>query len=189
MGWPVCGWLCDGETVPVFDPEQAKQRFAEAGYQFSETTMTDPTGKPAEFVFSLPAEQHPAAAVFAQAAQVLTGWGAAVRVEVQPDLVALVRRGEAGIWALAWDCAGDPDYLAGRYDPLGHTAAAHALGLHLLADTDAGEDLTGQVQAAARQLLPESRREQWQEAFGTLRELAVQVPLYRRGDLWVSKAG
>ena len=45
------------------------------------------------------------------------------------------------------------------------------------------------LDAAFIQLLPESRREQWQEAFGTLRELAVQVPLYRRGDLWVSKAG
>jgi len=184
---PACGWVTAGETSTAHDPAGAKELFRQAGYRFKSDGMTDPRGERARFVFSLPGEEHPARAVFEGAAQLLRTWGAEAEIRVETDLVALVNRGEAAVWALAWDCAGDPGYLAERYDPAGHRAAARALGLHLLADSAGGRALADSVAEARQQMEPEARREAWQRAFADLEQLAVCKPLYRRGAVWVCK--
>ena len=134
-------------------------------------------------------QDHPAYAVFRDAAALLNSLGWEVQVVCDTQALTKISTGSLAVWAAAWSSALDPDMyqvyhkdstatstLAWGYNYLKNSGTAEELNI-----LDELSDLIDQARETDDQ---EVRTELYEEAMGYILDLAVELPVYQRDVLY-----
>jgi len=188
------------ESLNPYDATGATARtlFAEAGYTWQgegeEEVMIDPaTSAQAEFVFTIPsgAADHPAGQIFIRAKEMLDDMGAIARVNVDPNLIANIKKpAGVGVYALAWQAALDPDmYQVYHIESQASSVTSNGIKwLYTNGDETQKamlEELADLIDEAVTYMNPAERAPIYEEALDLLAELVIEIPTYQRKNLFV----
>ncbi len=200
----------DAENLYEFDATAATAMlyFEKAGYtRNGEGHLIKPGGSRAHFVFTLPsgAADHPAGQLYIEARKTLEKIGATVEIKVDTNLIANIRNGNVGIYALAWSAALDPDMfqvyhidsqatnvksngIKGLYaNPDAATADFGTIEWkgETLTQKQALEKLAQLIEDGRKYMLPADRAPIYADALNLLAELVIELPTYQRKNLFI----
>jgi len=200
----------NAQAIYPFDQTLASaiSYFEAAGLTFVDgqvTNYTDP------IVFTLPsdASAHPAGGVFLKAQTLLQSMGFTVNIVSDPSLIANIKKGPVGVYALAWQSSADPDlyqvyhylsqaesvisngivwlYENGNDDTLGTIDVVKLDGTTVTMNQKAAlEYLAELIEEGTKYMLPEERKPIYDKALEVLAQLNIEVPTYQRKNLFVA---
>ena len=143
--------------------------------------------------------EHPTYSVFKKAAEILNSmdeWG--FKIEVKPDSQALTKlaTGSLSVWAAAWGSSLDPDMYQ-VYHKNSTATSVYAWGYREIKSapdttykTEWGiiTELSEVIDDARLKLEREDRIPLYEEALGLVLDLAVEMPVYQRKNLYAYNA-
>lgn len=149
-------------------------------------------GKPLKFTFTIAGDttDHPAYKTMLLARDILNKNG--FEIEVLPDATALSKlaNGELAIWAAAWSASNDPDMYQvyhkdskatsiknWGYDWIAKSGTSYEKGIL--------DDLAELIEEGRKYIEPGMRAPIYQEASDLVMDLAVELPVYQRSDMYV----
>ncbi len=162
------------------------------------TSASGMSGSALKFKFTIAGSnltEHPVYSVFQHAADLLNqcGWS----VEVVPDLNALTKlsSGSLAVWAAAWGSTIDPDMYQ-VYHKNSSATSTNAWGYReiLANSTKYAEenrilnDLSTEIDLGRTMTDETERAEIYERAMGYVLELAVELPVYQRKELYAYNA-
>lgn len=185
----------------------AKSYFQLAGYTLgNDGKFTDVP----EIVFTLPsdASQHPAGGIFLEAQTLLESIGVSSRIVSDANLIANIKKGPVGVYALAWQSSADPDmyqvyhylsqaesvisngivwlYENGDDDTLGTIDVVKLDGTTVEMNQKEALAYLGElIEQGTKYMLPEERAPIYAKALEVLAQLNIEVPTYQRKNLFV----
>jgi len=188
--------------------------FTAAGMTFTDGVVTDFGGlKGSEsdpIVFSLPsdASAHPAGGIFIKAQTLLAEIGITANIVSDPSLIANIKKGPVGVYALAWQSSQDPDmyqvyhylsqaesvisngivwlYENGDNDALGTIDVVKLDGTTVeMNQKEALAYLAELIEEGTKYMLPQERAPIYAKALEVLAQLNIEVPTYQRKNLFV----
>lgn len=179
------------------DINQIRSAFENTGkYYYDGSTMRDVNSNEAlKFTFTLAGQttDHPANAMFLDAARTLSQCG--IEVTVQPDVTALQKlvTGDLAVWAAAWSSSIDPDpYQVYSADSQASSTKnwykdgilQDATG-EFTEEQGMVEELTQLIEEGRTTLNQNDRISIYHDCYDLIMELAVEFPTYQRYDLFV----
>lgn len=136
--------------------------------------------------------EHPTYNVFKQAAEILSGLGWQITVRADSQALTKLSTGSLEVWAAAWGSTIDPDMYQ-VYHKNSTATSVYAWGYReIKADTTTYSyeysvinELSDVIDAARETLNKEERKTLYEEAMGYVLDLAVELPVYQRQNLYV----
>ena len=188
--------------------------FEAAGMVFTDGVVSDFAGNKGTeadpIVFSLPsdASAHPAGGVFLNAQTLLATLGITASIVTDTNLIANIKKGPVGVYALAWQSSMDPDmyqvyhYLSQAESVLsngivwlyenGNDNALGTIEVTKLDNTvvtmnqyEALVYLAELIEEGTKYMLPEERSPIYAKALEVLAQLNIEIPTYQRKNLFV----
>lgn len=196
------------EAIYAYDEtlESAKGFFQLAGYTLVAGKFIDVP----EIDFYLPsdASAHPAGGIFLKAQELLKEIGVTANIITDTNLIANIKKGPVGVYALAWQSSQDPDmyqvnhylsqaesvisngiqwlYANGDDADLGTITVRTLEGTNVvLNQKEALKYLGDLIEEATTYMLPEERAPIYAKALEVLARLNIEVPTYQRKNLFV----
>ncbi|MFA7561227.1 MAG: ABC transporter substrate-binding protein [Candidatus Izemoplasmatales bacterium] len=196
------------EAIYAFDATGASalEYFEAAGYTVTGGQVTDAP----EYDFTLPsgASEHPAGAVFLEAQRILATIGVTANIITDENLIANIKKGPVGVYALAWQSSADPDmYQVYHYESQAESVISNGIvWLHENGDDDdlgtievtkldgsvvemnqkeALVYLAELIEEGVKYMLPEERAPIYEKALEVLAQLNIEIPTYQRKNLFV----
>ncbi|PKL00098.1 MAG: hypothetical protein CVV56_07750 [Tenericutes bacterium HGW-Tenericutes-1] len=188
--------------------------FTAAGMTFTAGVVSDFGGLKGSttnpIVFTLPsdASAHPAGGIFIKAQTLLASIGITANIVSDPSLIANIKKGPVGVYALAWQSSQDPDmyqvyhylsqaesvisngivwlYENGDNDALGTIDVEKLDGTTVeMNQKEALAYLAELIEEGTKYMLPEERSPIYAKALEVLAQLNIEVPTYQRKNLFV----
>jgi peptide/nickel transport system substrate-binding protein len=196
------------EAIYAFDATGASalEYFEAAGYTVTGGQVTDAP----EYDFTLPsgASEHPAGAVFLEAQRILATIGVTANIITDENLIANIKKGPVGVYALAWQSSADPDmYQVYHFESQAESVISNGIvWLHENGDDDdlgtievtkldgsvvemnqreALIYLAELIEEGVKYMLPEERAPIYEKALEVLAQLNIEIPTYQRKNLFV----
>ena len=151
------------------------------------------TGDTCKYTFTIAGDttDHPAYLSMKNAADILNQHGFDVEVKIDINAMKKLNNGDLSVWAAEWDANIDPDmYQVYHKD----STASYTLGWGYRAilkwdgkyerELAIVEELSEIIDLARETLDKEHRKAYYAEALDLVMELAVELPLYQRSDLY-----
>lgn len=206
------------KAIYEYDETLAKaiEYFKKAGYTFdanNKVTSIPDNADNKKFIFYIPsaADAHPAGGVFLKTVDLLKSIGINAEVKTDADLIANIKKGAVGVYALAWQAAADPDmYQVYHYNSQAESVKSNGIkwlyengdkddwGTIEVTKRDGTKVTMNQKQALAylgqlieegtKYMLPEERKPVYEKALEVLAQLAIEIPTYQRKNLFVYNA-
>jgi peptide/nickel transport system substrate-binding protein len=179
-----------------------------AGYTY-DSTLGEFTDVP-DVNFTLPSEaaEHPAGGVYLEAQTLLASIGVTAHIVVDTSLIANIKAGAVGVYALAWQSAADPDMYQ-VYHYLSQAESVQSNGIAWLYEN--GDDdtlgtidvvkldgstvemnqkeaivyLAELIEEGVTYMLPEERAPIYAKALEVLAQLNIEIPTYQRKNLFI----
>ncbi len=182
----------------AFDESFATARYwlqkAGCKYDSGSSTWSDKSGKPLEFTFTIAGDttDHPAQSTFLKAKEILEKNG--IKATVVADARALYKLASGGlaIWAAAWSSSVDPDMYQVYHSDSRATSVLNWGYDYLFKQNNASneekgiiEDLDALIEDGRETTVMAERAEIYRDASDLVMELAVELPLYQRSDMYV----
>jgi peptide/nickel transport system substrate-binding protein len=194
--------------------ESARSYFTAAGMTFTDGVVSDFGGNKGSvadpIIFTLPsdASAHPAGGVFLRAQELLATIGITANIVSDPNLIANIKKGPIGVYALAWQSSADPDmYQVNHYMSQAESVISNGivwlyengndddLGTVMVEKLDGSTEEMNQSEAltylgflieeAVKYMLPEERKPIYNLALQLLAQLNIEIPTYQRKNLFV----
>lgn len=203
-------WAYPENAQPIYpyddDLSTAIEYFQAAGYTWNGTAFTD---VPAiQLTIPSAVEDHPAGGVYLKAQEKLATIGITANIVSDANLIANIKGGTTGVYALAWQSSQDPDmYQVNHYLSQADSVVANGIAwLHEngnddqlgtiqvtkmdntvveMNQTEALEYLAELIEEAVKYMLPEERKPIYEKALEVLAQLAIEIPTYQRKNLFV----
>lgn len=174
--------------------ETAKDYLEDAGCSLNAANKwVDKEGKLLEFTFTVAGDSfdHPAYQTFLKARTILLKYGIS-SVEVVSDSRALSKLASGGlaVWAAAWSSTVDPDMYQ-VYHMKSKATSVKNWGYDWIKKNTSSEDykiveeLSGLIEDARETIDNATRTEIYREAADLVMDLAVELPVYQRCDMYV----
>ncbi len=137
---------------------------------------------------------HPAYLMMDEAAKILNQCGFEITVKTDPNALIKLATGELQVWAAAWQSSIDPDmYQVYHKDSTATSVKNWGYDAILKAGNEVKyateieiiNDLSVLIEQGRQSLDPIARRETYTQALDLVMELAVELPVYQRMDLFV----
>lgn len=154
-----------------------------------------PTAPTEKIIFTIAGSsitEHPTYQVFAQAAEILNGLGWNVEVKADSQALTKLSTGSLQVWAAAWGSTIDPDMYQ-VYHINSKATSVNAWGYREIKSNQSTysyeysiikNDLSPLIDEA-RTILDEARRKElYKQAMGYVLDLAVEMPVYQRMNLY-----
>ncbi len=165
---------------------------AAAKAKIQELCPTAPTEKIIFTIAGSSITEHPTYQVFAQAAEILNGLGWNVEVKADSQALTKLSTGSLQVWAAAWGSTIDPDMYQ-VYHINSKATSVNAWGYREIKSNQSTysyeysiikNDLSPLIDEA-RTILDEARRKElYKQAMGYVLDLAVEMPVYQRMNLY-----
>ena len=133
---------------------------------------------------------HPAYKTFLKARDILNSIG--MEIEVIPDSRALFKlaSGSLAIWAAAWSASLDPDMYQVYHKDSKATSILNWGYDHIKKDGTQEEkqlieDISALIDAGRETIVAAERAQAYREASDLVMDLAVELPVYQRSDMYV----
>ncbi len=194
--------------------ESARSYFTAAGMTFTDGVVSDFGGNKGSetdpIIFTLPmdASAHPAGGVFLRAQELLATIGITAQIVTDPNLIANIKKGPIGVYALAWQSSADPDmYQVNHYMSQAESVISNGivwlyangndddLGTIMVEKLDGSTEEMNQTEAltylgflieeGVKYMLPEERKPIYNLALQLLAQLNIEIPTYQRKNLFV----
>ena len=191
-----------------------QEYFEAAGMVFTDNVVSDFGGNKGSvadpIIFTLPsdASAHPAGGVFLEAQRLLAILGITANIVSDASLIANIKKGPIGVYALAWQSSADPDlyqvyhylsqaesvisngivwlYENGDDDTLGTIEVEKLDGTTVtMNQKEALVYLAELIEEGTKYMLPEERKPIYDKALEVLAQLNIEVPTYQRKNLFV----
>lgn len=185
---------------------KAKEYFVAAGYTLVNGQFTNvPT-----ITFTLPsdASAHPAGGIFIKAQTLLASIGITANIVTDTNLIANIKKGPVGVYALAWQSSQDPDmyqvyhylsqaesvisngitwlYENGDNDTLGTISVVKLDNTTVVMNQKEALVYLGElIEEGTKYMLPEERTPIYAKALEVLAQLNIEIPTYQRKNLFV----
>ena len=167
----------------------------EAGYTKEADGIYVKNGKKLTYTFTIAGEttDHPAYAMFVDAAEFLNGCGFDITVKNDPLALSKLATGSLSVWAAAWGSGIDPDMYQVYHKDSTATSTANWNYKNILNDTT-GQftyeyniimELSDKIEAARQTLNKDERANIYSQCLDLVMDLAVEFPTYQRNDLTV----
>ena len=146
-----------------------------------------------EYTFTIAGEttDHPAYAMFLDAAERLNKIGFKINVGPNIQALRLMNSGSLAVWAAAYSSASDPD-LYQVYHKDSKATSVNSWNYSGIMNTNKFpleksivEELSDKIDAARETLDQAKRKSTYEECFDLIMDLAVILPTYQRNDLYV----
>lgn len=175
--------------------ETGKKLLKEGGCTFTNGKWYDTDGKPLKYTFTIAGDttDHPAYATLLKAREILNknGWD----IEVIPDARALYKlaSGSLTVWAAAWSAALDPDMYQ-VYHKDSKATSVNNWGYDWIKENKTEKaktewniitELSDLIEDGRKTIVQSERAEIYREASDLVMDLAVELPLYQRSDMYV----
>lgn len=175
--------------------ETGKSLLQEGGCTFTNGKWYDTDGKPLKYTFTIAGDttDHPAYATLLKAREILNknGWD----IEVIPDARALYKlaSGSLTVWAAAWSASLDPDMYQ-VYHKDSKATSVNNWGYDWIKENKTGkaktewsiiEELSALIEEGRETIVQSERALIYRSASDLVMELAVELPLYQRSDMYV----
>ena len=175
--------------------ETGKKLLQEGGCTFKNGKWYDKDDKALKYTFTIAGDttDHPAYATLLKAREILNknGW----EVEVIPDARALYKlaSGSLAVWAAAWSASLDPDMYQ-VYHKDSKATSVNNWGYDWIKDnkTDKArtewniiEELSTLIEEGRETIVQSERARTYRAASDLVMDLAVELPLYQRSDMYV----
>lgn len=196
------------EAIYPYDEDlsTAIANFKLAGFTYDEATrkFTDvPTYK---FFLPSAANDHPAGGIFLSAVELLKTIGITAEITTDTSLIANIKDGSVGVYALAWSSAADPDmYQVYHKDSAAESVISNgikAIGTNTdnrfgddngtitwkgqeLNQKEAIDELAKLIEQGTSVMLAEERAPIYKDALELLALLSIEVPTYQRKNLFI----
>lgn len=144
------------------------------------------------FTIAGDSEDHPAYRTMEEASKLLNANGWDITLKTDPDALKKLSSGTLTVWAAAWSAAIDPDMYQvyhmdstasstknWGYDTIKNNETEYETEYELI------EKLSEIIDAARETLDQKERALLYQEALDLVMELAVELPIYQRNDMYV----
>ncbi len=212
-------WAYPENAQPVYPFDEtlasAISYFTAAGLTFTDGVVSDFGGNngtaedPIEFYLPSDASAHPAGGVFLRAQELLATLGITANIVTDTNLIANIKKGPIGVYALAWQSSADPD-LYQVYHYLSQAESVISNGIVWLYE-NGGDDLLGTIEVekldgttetmnqkealeylgflieeGVKYMLPEERKPIYDLALTLIAQLSIEVPTYQRKNLFVA---
>ncbi len=137
---------------------------------------------------------HPAYLMMDEAAKILNQCGFEITVKTDPNALIKLSTGELQVWAAAWQSSIDPDmYQVYHKDSTATSVKNWGYDAILKAGNETKyateieiiNELSELIEEGRESLNPVERRTTYTEALDLVMELAVELPVYQRMDLFV----
>ena len=188
----------NAKQMYVFDStgETSRKLLEEAGYrQNSQGKMVDENGNQFKLTFTIAGEtdDHPTAATFFKAEQILDAIGCDITVKPDVDALSKLNEGGLAVWAAAWSTTIDPDMYQTYHIDSTATSVTNWGYPSIKADTTGRtywyeqeiiNELSDKIDAGRETLDRNERKAIYAECLDLVMELAVELPTYQRDDLF-----
>lgn len=184
------------EAYYEFDATGASaRRYLEAGgCTMRNGTWYDENGDALEFTFTIAGEttNHPANLVFLRAIEILDSIG--IQATLVTDARALYKLASGGlaIWAAAWSSSVDPDMYQVYHSESRATSVLNWGYDYLFRQNNATNEewniineLDDLIEAGRETIIQAERAQIYREASDLVMDLAVELPIYQRSDMYV----
>ena len=166
----------------------------QAGYTKNSRGIYQKDGHVCKYTFTIAGDttDHPAYLPMKNAADILNANGFDIEVKIDTNAMKKLNNGDLSVWAAEWDANIDPDmYQVYHKD----STASYTLdwGYRAILKNRGGmydrelaivEELSEIIDLARETLDKEHRKAYYAEALDIVMELAVELPLYQRSDLY-----
>lgn len=179
-----------------------------AGYTWDATNHVFTDVPAINFTLPSAADSHPAGGVYLKAQTLLASVGVTANIIVDANLIANIKKGPVGVYALAWQSSQDPDmyqvyhylsqaesvvsngiqwlYANGDDDDLGTLEVTKLDGsVETMNQKEALEYLGYLIEQGTKYMLPEERKPIYTCALTLLAQLMIEFPTYQRKNLFV----
>ncbi len=161
---------------------------------YSNGTWYDEKGQPIELTFTVAGEtyDHPAYQTLLNAAEILNNNG--IKTTITPDARALYKlaSGNLAIWAAAWSSTIDPDMYQVYHKDSRATSVLNWGYDYLIRQNNGSQqelsiinELSELIDEGRETIVQSERALIYREAADLVMELAVELPLYQRSDMYV----
>lgn len=192
----------DGEPVGEYDKVaytvdkyEITDLVDSAGWTLGKSGIYEKNGEKLELTFTIAGEttDHPAYAMFEEAATFLRGCGFDITVTTDPTALKKLATGGMEVWAAAWSSTVDPDMYQVYHKDSTATSVKNWGYSTIFADTTGQFDfeketineLSELIEAGRETINRKERREIYAQALDLVMELCVELPTYQRRDLVV----
>ena len=163
-------------------------------YDSANNVWLDEKGQPIELTFTVAGEtyDHPAYATLLRASEILNANGIKTTLTTDANALYKLSSGGLAIWAAAWTSTVDPDMyqvyhkdsratsvLNWGYDYLVQQGNATSMEMSII------NELADLIEEGRETIDQAKRAEIYREASDVVMELAVELPLYQRADMYV----
>ena len=172
--------------------ETVKQYLIDGGCTTNGGKWYDTDGKLLKYTFTVAGEttDHPAYKTFLKARDILNSVG--MEIEVIPDSRALFKlaSGSLAIWAAAWSASLDPDMYQVYHKDSKATSILNWGYDHIKKDGSSEEkylvdEISALIDAGRATIVAAERAQIYRDASDLVMELAVELPVYQRSDMYV----
>ena len=188
----------DHEAESLFDEtgETAKKYLLEAGYSYEGGRFYEQNGMPLSFTYTLASELtgQPAGRIFLKSQEIFSSIGVLVEIVCDPALTSVLTEGTTAVWSAAWTVPENGDLFDlfcsdRKLNALSDLPEAFGLYDLLSGGTEEEKSLCLEINEAlyAIRLTSsiEKQKELYAELFDRISELAVELPVYQRRELYV----
>jgi peptide/nickel transport system substrate-binding protein len=185
----------------------AVSEFKAAGYVYDEATKKFTGVETIAFTIPSAADAHPAGRIFLKAKDLLETIGITAEVKTDANLIANIKKGAVGIYALAWQSSADPDMYQvyhynsaaesvisngvkwlhenGTSDDLGTIEVVKLDGAKVVMNQTAALNYLGQlIEDGTKYMLAEERAPIYSKALEILAQLSIEIATYQRKNLF-----
>ncbi len=182
----------DGTPNKDLIKETIREYLLEGGCNFENGKWVDEDGNLLKYTFTVAGDttEHPAYKTFLNARDILNEMG--MEIEVLPDSRALYKlaSGSIAIWAAAWSSTIDPDMYQVYHKNSKATSILNWGYKEMMTSGSKEEkDLIDQISALIDQgretIVASERVGYYRQATDLVMELAVELPVYQRSDMYV----
>ena len=172
----------------------AGEYFTDAGYTRTANGWVNSAGEVLEFTFTIAGEtdDHPANPVFLNAVAVLNKIGVKATIVTDGRALYKLASGDLEIWGAAWQSSLDPDMYQVYHKDSRATSVLNWGYDYLITQNKASaeeikiiNDLSDLIDEGREYLDEGQRAKVYREAADKVMELAIELPLYQRYDIYV----
>ena len=187
----------DEQYYPYYDTtakikETIKGYLEDGDCEFSGGKWYDKDGKALKYTFTVAGDttDHPAYKTFLKARDILNEMG--MEIEVIPDSRALFKlaSGNLAIWAAAWSASLDPDMYQVYHKDSKATSILnwgydHIKKSGTTEEKELVDSISSLIDAGRETIIASERASIYRQASDLVMELAVELPVYQRSDMYV----
>lgn len=172
----------------------ARDLLYEGGCTYSGGRWYDENGQPLEFTFTIAGDtrDHPATQTFLNAINILEANGISATLVTDSRALYKLASGGLAIWAAAWTSSVDPDMYQVYHLDSRATSVLNWGYDYMFTENNASNEewrivreLSDLIDEGRETIVQSERAQIYREAADVAMELAVELPIYQRSDMYV----